>query len=83
MKKSKNGFRYYDQNCDTNDSLSNSQSNTSVLKAATTFSGDKIMILMHDSIGKNCTVSALPKINEYYQKRGYVFEVIDEEAPTF
>lgn len=54
-----------------------------MLKAATTFSGDKIMILMHDSIGKNCTVSALPKINEYYQKRGYVFEVIDEEAPTF
>lgn len=66
MKKNKNGFRYYDWNCDTNDGLSNSQSNASVLKAATTCSGDKIMILMHDSIGKTRTVSALPEIIEYY-----------------
>lgn len=35
---------------------------------------------MHDANGKQNTVDTLPKIIEYYQKKGYTFKAIDDSS---
>lgn len=37
---------------------------------------DMVVLLMHDTYGKEETVKALPKIIEYYKEQGYVFRTL-------
>ncbi len=37
---------------------------------------EMVVLLMHDTYGKEETVKALPKIIEYYKNNGYEFKVL-------
>lgn len=76
------GYQYYDWNAENGDGYTHI-TKSEMLKRATSSSQDQIMILMHDANGKEKTVEILPTVIEYYQKRGYVFKAIDENAPVF
>lgn len=76
------GYQYYDWNAENGDGYSH-MSQSAMLKRATSSSQDQIMILMHDANGKKNTVEILPKVIEYYQKRGYQFKAIDETTPIY
>ncbi len=53
-----------------------------IVKNSTSSNSNNIMILAHDTGAKNTTVSALPKIIEYYQSKGYSFKGIDDSSFT-
>jgi len=78
----KQGFRYFDWNCENGDGYSH-MSKSAMVKRATSSSANKVMILMHDANGKKSTVETLPQIIEYYLKKGYQFKAIDESTPDF
>lgn len=72
------GYQYYDWNCSSGDG---GNCDTATLVAnATSVSYNNIMLLSHDSNGKETTVEALPQIIEHYQAQGYVFKAIDTES---
>lgn len=71
------GYRYYDWNAENGDGYSK-MSQAEMLRRATASKQNEIMILMHDANGKQNTVDILPKVIEYYQKRGYAFKAIDD-----
>lgn len=78
----KKGFRYFDWNCENGDGYSK-MAKSEMIRRATSSSANQVMILMHDANGKKATVETLPKIIEYYQKKGYQFKAIDETTPDF
>lgn len=73
------GYIYYDWNAENGDGYAK-MSQSEMYKRATSSSAKKIMILMHDANGKQNTVDTLPKIIEYYQKKGYTFKAIDDSS---
>lgn len=73
------GYKYYDWNAENGDGYAK-MSQSEMLKRATASSANQIMILMHDANGKQNTVDILPKVIEYYQKRGYTFKAIDDSS---
>lgn len=73
------GYIYYDWNAENGDGYTK-MTKSEMLKRATSSSQNKIMILMHDANGKQNTVDILPKVIEYYQKKGYTFKAIDDSA---
>ncbi|MFR7592819.1 MAG: polysaccharide deacetylase family protein [Longibaculum sp.] len=73
------GYIYYDWNAENGDGYSH-MSQSEMLARATSSSHNQIMILMHDANGKQNTVDILPKVIEYYQKRGYTFKAIDDSS---
>lgn len=72
------GYQYYDWNCSSGDG-GNCDAAT-LIEHATSVNYNNIMLLSHDSNGKETTVEALPKIIEHYQALGYVFKAIDKES---
>lgn len=78
----KQGFRYFDWNCENGDGFSK-MSQSEMIRRGTSSSANQIMILMHDANGKEDTIETLPKIIEYYAKKGYQFKAIDETTPDF
>ena len=72
------GYQYYDWNCSSGDG-GNCDTPTLVANA-TSVNYNNIMLLSHDSNGKETTVEALPQIIEHYQSLGYVFKAIDRES---
>ena len=75
------GFTYYDWNASSGDAsakptAASVYSNT----VQSSKNKDRIILLMHDSIGKTCTVAALPQIIEYYKSQGYKFERITNDV---
>ena len=48
------------------------------MKIAEDTSKDKdiVVLLMHDTYGKDETVKALPQIIDYFKSKGYVFKTI-------
>ena len=77
------GLIYYDWNLSSQGATNPMQSVESILYNATygCEEFEDVMILMHDLGNKDSTVEALPKIIEFYQERGAVISVIDENAP--
>lgn len=47
---------------------------------ATSFDSNNIILLCHDSHGKQTTVEALPQIIEHYQSLGYTFKALDRDS---
>jgi len=76
------GFTYYDWNASTGDAASTKVSKKSILDNVikTSKNQDRIILLMHDSVSKNYTVSALPEIIEYYKANGYTFDRITNDV---
>ena len=75
------GFTYYDWNASCGDA--NFKATASSVYSNTVQSSDgkdRVILLMHDSINKSYTVSALPSIIEYYKARGFQFEAITNDV---
>lgn len=78
----KRGYQFYDWNGDTTDASGNNVAVSKLIKNATVYKSKNIMILAHDTKAKSTTVDALPKIIEYYKKKGYKFKGIDDSTFT-
>ncbi len=76
------GYQYYDWNVSSGDASGNNVPVSKIVKNSTSSNSNNIMILAHDTGAKNTTVSALPKIIEYYQSKGYSFKGIDDSSFT-
>lgn len=75
------GFTYYDWNASSGDANSIATANSVYNNIVQSSEGkDRIILLMHDSIGKSYTVSALPNVIEYYKAKGYKFEPITNDV---
>jgi Predicted xylanase/chitin deacetylase len=75
------GFTYYDWNASNGDASSKASESSVYYDTVQSSKGkDRIILLMHDSIGKYYTVGALPGIIEYYKSRGYKFERITNDV---
>ena len=69
------GYQYYDWNGSSGDG--SVRTTEELVAQATSFDSNNIILLCHDSHGKQTTVEALPQIIEYYQSQGYVFKALD------
>lgn len=69
------GYQYYDWNGSSGDGAV--RTTEQLVAQATSFHDNNIILLSHDSAGKDTTVEALPRIIEYYQSQGYVFKALD------
>lgn len=78
----KKGYQYYDWNADSTDASGNNVPVSQLVKNATKSHSTNINLLCHDTQAKGTTVKALPKIIEYYQKKGYKFKAIDDYSFT-
>lgn len=68
------GYSYFDWNVDSaDDSGPVVDVETIVASACRGIGLDNVVILMHDAVGKENTVQALPQIIQAYQSQGYVF----------
>ena len=79
------GYVYFDWNCSSGDANGNEIAASKLvrnIKAGSKNSNGHIVILMHDSQAKATTAEALPEILEYFQERGFTFEVITPETPV-
>ena len=73
------GYQYYDWNGDSGDGEEH-KSVDQLVKSATGLKASNIIILCHDAQAKVNTVTALPRIIEYYQAQGYTFKAIDRSS---
>ncbi|MGX8680087.1 MAG: polysaccharide deacetylase family protein [bacterium] len=76
----KKGYQYVDWNASCGDASSKKRMKDAIVRLATASHQDQIVLLMHDSASKEETVKALPEIIETYQKRGYQFKVLNQNA---
>lgn len=77
------GYQYYDWNVDSMDASGNGVASQTIMNSACSASNGTVMILFHDTFGKDTTVEALPAIIEYYQNLGYSFSGINNSTPIF
>lgn len=76
------GYQYVDWNVDSHDASGTNVPVGRLLAGACHDRSSRVCLLMHDAPGKNTTVAALPAIIDYYQSRGYDFDVISTPAYT-
>jgi len=76
----KNGYAYYDWNVLNGDSEAIHVPVEKLIRNTVESMGEqkKIIILMHDSSGKETTVKALPSIIRHIREKGYVFKTLDQ-----
>lgn len=74
------GYQYFDWNCDSTDASGNNVAVSKLIANATACRGNKIVILSHDTAAKSTTVTALPRIIEYYKSRGYTFAALTKNS---
>ena len=77
------GYEYYDWNVSSADASGQNVSVDTIIRSSTSVSNGTVMLLFHDTYGKDSTVKALPTIIEYYQDLGYTFKGIDENTYGF
>ena len=66
------GYQYYDWNGSSGDG--SVRTTEELVAQATSFDSNNIILLCHDSHGKQTTVEALPQIIDYYRSQGYTFK---------
>ncbi|MFI3114947.1 MAG: polysaccharide deacetylase family protein [Clostridia bacterium] len=77
------GFTYFDWNVSADDSVVTGETVAQIYQNSINVRGNtQVVLLMHDSGGKENTVKALPQVIEFYQNLGYKFEVITGETPA-
>ena len=72
------GYQYYDWNGSSGDG--SVRTTEELVAQATSFDSNNIILLCHDSHGKQTTVEALPQIIEHYQSLGYRFKALDRDS---
>ncbi|MBP3872011.1 MAG: polysaccharide deacetylase family protein [Faecalicoccus sp.] len=75
------GYYYFDWNVDSGDASAIGVDPSVIIENACLGTGDSLVILMHDTFGKETTAEALPTIIEYYQSQGYSFATLNEYSP--
>lgn len=75
------GYYYFDWNVDSQDASDIGVDPSIIIENACLGTGDSVVILMHDTFGKETTAEALPSIIEYYQSQGYSFATLNEYSP--
>lgn len=76
------GYRLFDWNVDSGDAVRKSVPAAEIVanvKRSTL--RDKMVVLMHDGIGHEETVKALPQIIAYYKAKGYAFKSLQPDTP--
>lgn len=74
------GYQYFDWNVTSSDASGWGVPANDIAKSACVDWGGNLVILMHDTSGKETTVQALPKIIKYYKDRGYEFRALTEDS---
>ena len=71
-----NGMEFVSWNCETYDSRKGEKTTEDLLNAVKTTMPKKndVIVIMHDTYGKQHTVDALPSIIEYFQSINYEFK---------
>lgn len=77
----KEGYVYFDWNCDSLDASGNNVSVNTIVENSTKCNQKYVNLLMHDSENKVTTVDALQAIIDNYKDRGYVFDVLTTDSP--
>ena len=75
------GFVYFDWNCDSTDASGNNVPVPKLVKYGVCTTHPEINVLMHDTNAKKTTVQALQQIIDGYRKAGYTFETLDVNSP--
>mgnify|MGYP000870548881 CR=1 FL=1 len=75
------GFVYFDWNCDSTDASGNNVPVAKLVKYGVCTTHPDINVLMHDTNAKKTTVQALQQIIDGYRKAGYTFETLDVNSP--
>lgn len=77
------GFIYFDWNVSADDAVPTGETVAQIYQNSINTRGNtQVVLLMHDSYGKQNTATALPAIIEFYQNQGYKFEVITSQTPV-
>ncbi len=81
----KKGYAYFDWNVDSGDASKARPTASYIMSRMKSAVGsqDKICVLMHDSAAKTGTVDALPQMIEWLASKGYRFDVLTNDSPTF
>lgn len=75
------GYYYFDWNVSSSDASGNNVPVENIVKSAEEGAGSSpLVILFHDTFGKDTTVEALPKIIEFYKSKGYTFAALNENS---
>ena len=77
----KEGYVYFDWNCDSTDASGNNVPVPKLVKYGVCTTHPEINVLMHDTNAKKTTVQALQQIIDGYRKAGYTFETLDVNSP--
>lgn len=78
---SRRGFTYYDWNASSGDAVAKATAKSVYDNTVQSSEGkDRIILLMHDSIGKYHTVTALPDVIDYYKAKGFRFDCITNDV---
>ena len=75
------GFVYFDWNCDSTDASGNNVPVEKLVKYGVCTNHPDINVLMHDTNAKKTTVQALQQIIDGYKKAGYTFETLNVNSP--
>lgn len=75
------GFVYFDWNCDSTDASGNNIPVAKLVKYGVCTTHPDINVLMHDTNAKKTTVQALQQIIDGYKKAGYTFETLNVNSP--
>ena len=67
------GYHYFDWNADSSDASGRNVSVAKIVANATASHASNIILLMHDTFGKDTTPSALIDIIDHYRQEGYIF----------
>lgn len=78
QKLQEDGLVSIDWNCSDLDTVPTTKTADQIVQNTISYIGnkEKVILLMHDTYGKEETAKALPRIIEYYKARGYEFERI-------
>lgn len=74
------GYQYYDWNASSGDATGSNVPKDTIVAEGTSCEYTNIVMLLHDAIGKETTVEALPAIIEHYQSLGYTFKALDRQS---
>lgn len=75
------GYQVFDWNVDSGDSLQKDVSTEDIVQnIKKSVLKESLIVLMHDSVGHENTVKALPEIINYYRELGYQFKPITEKV---
>lgn len=77
----KRGFYYFDWNVSSGDASVATLDAESIIENSKEYSGDHLVLLLHDTSFKTTLKDALPSIIEFYQSEGFSFKGLSDMSP--